>query len=259
MFGYIYMTTNTVNNMKYIGQRRYRDNKSATEDGYLGSGTLLRKAIDEFGKDNFTKTVLEECETREELNAAEIRYIAQYNAVYSKEFYNLAAGGEGQIDPSPELREKLRIAATGVKDSEETKRKKSEAHKGERNYLYGKHPSDEARQHMSEAQKKRFARGDKNPWTGHVYTEEEKARISKKLTGRKVPREQAEKAARTHWIEIYCSTNDMLYPSIQHASAATGVDGSDISKICRGKKQQAKGYKFEYRGKPLNRPPKRKD
>lgn len=245
--------------MKYIGQRRYRDNKTALEDKYLGSGTRLKKAIEEFGEENFSKTVLEECETREILNATEIRYIAQYDAVNNPMFYNLASGGEGQIDPSPEIREKLRKAATGVKDSEETKRRKSDAHKGEKNYLYGKHPSDEARKHMSEAQKRRFARGDINPWKGHVYTEEEKARISKALTGRKMPKEQVEKAAKTHWIEIYCITNNTLYPSIQHASAATGVDGSDISKICRGKKVQAKGYKFEYRGKPLNRQPKRKD
>lgn len=252
------MTTNLINGMKYIGQRRYR-NKSASEDKYLGSGTLLRKAIREFGENNFSKIVLKECDSRESLNIAEIEYIKQYDAVNNKDFYNLATGGEGQIDPSPELREKLRKAATGVKDSEETKRKKSEAHKGERNYLYGKHPTEEARKHMSEAQKRRFARGDKNPWAGHIYTEEERLRISKSLSGRRRPKEIAEKAAKAHWIEVYCLTNNILYPSVQHASADIGVNGSDISKICRGKKEQAKGFKFEYRGKPLNRTSKRKD
>ena len=40
------------------------------------------------------------------------------------------------------------------KVSEETKRKMSEAHKGEKNWFYGKHHTEETKRKMSEAQKK---------------------------------------------------------------------------------------------------------
>ena len=256
MYGYIYLTTNNINNKKYIGKHK----SPCFDKKYYGSGKLLVLAIRKYGKANFTVRMIDTAETKEELDVLEKKHIKENDAMNNEMFYNIAAGGEGQSIIYPELKAKLLATNLGSHDSEETKRKKSEAHKGERNYLYGKHPSEEARKNMSEAQKRRASRDDYvNPWKGHVYTEEEKAQRSKTLTGRKQPKEVAEKVAKTHWIEIYCVTNDTTYPSIQHASAATGVDGSDISKICRGKKEQAKGYKFEYRGKPLNRQPKRKD
>ena len=87
---YIYLTTNKINNKKYIGQH-----KGSPTDDYLGSGTTILKAIAKYGKENFTKEILCYCKTREEADQKEKEYIQLYNAVESKEFYNNAEGGTG--------------------------------------------------------------------------------------------------------------------------------------------------------------------
>jgi len=50
---YIYLTTNLINNKKYIGKHF-----GELEDGYLGSGLLLQRAIEKYGKENFSKQIL---------------------------------------------------------------------------------------------------------------------------------------------------------------------------------------------------------
>lgn len=87
---YIYLTTNKINNKKYIGQH-----KGSPTDNYFGSGTTILKAIAKYGKENFTKEILCFCETREEADQKEKEYIQLYNAVESKDFYNNAEGGAG--------------------------------------------------------------------------------------------------------------------------------------------------------------------
>lgn len=87
---YIYMTTNLVNNKKYIGQH-----KGSITDKYLGSGTALTKAIQKYGKHNFKKEILCKCSSQEEADAKEKEYIEFYDAVNNKQFYNLAEGGTG--------------------------------------------------------------------------------------------------------------------------------------------------------------------
>lgn len=85
---YIYMTTNLINNKKYIGQH-----KGIPNDSYLGSGVILAKAIKQYGKENFRKEILCFCKDREEANQQEKRYIQEFNAVEDDTFYNIDEGG----------------------------------------------------------------------------------------------------------------------------------------------------------------------
>jgi group I intron endonuclease len=80
----IYKTTNLVNGKFYIGQ----DSKNNPE--YLGSGLLLNKAIEKYGRENFLKEVVEQCNSKEELNSREIFWISEL-----KPLYNIAKGGIG--------------------------------------------------------------------------------------------------------------------------------------------------------------------
>lgn len=128
MYGYIYLTTNNVNNKKYIGQSSY---KKINKKDYLGSGKYLKKAIQKYGKENFSQEILIEAETFEELNHLEKIYIAKYNAVQSKEFYNISPGGRASL------------GFTGKKHSIERNQKLSIRYKGHS-------VSDKVRQVVSE-------------------------------------------------------------------------------------------------------------
>ena len=48
-YGFIYITTNMVNGMRYLGQKKF----DRGWKNYLGSGAVLRKAINKYGKENF--------------------------------------------------------------------------------------------------------------------------------------------------------------------------------------------------------------
>ena len=61
----------------------------------MGSGKLLRYAIEKYGVQNFKKEILEECENLQQLNDREKYWIAQTNAVIDPLSYNLAGGGDG--------------------------------------------------------------------------------------------------------------------------------------------------------------------
>lgn len=86
---FIYITTNKINGKKYIGMCT-RDNNQ-----YLGSGKLLKQAINKYGKDNFTREIIERCDDFEDLCEKEKYWIDYYDAVSSSEFYNLIEGGIG--------------------------------------------------------------------------------------------------------------------------------------------------------------------
>lgn len=93
MYGFIYVTTNHINGKKYIGQRKY--DKQGKWKEYLGSGIILSRAIKKYGKENFSKQIIEECKTKEELNLKEKYWINHFDAVNSDNFYNIADGGDG--------------------------------------------------------------------------------------------------------------------------------------------------------------------
>jgi Putative endonuclease segE, GIY-YIG domain len=88
-YGFIYITTNLTNGMKYVGKH------SRFDDTYLGSGLRLKEAIEELGEENFEREIIAFAYTAEQLNMLEKMYIDTLNAVNDPNFYNLAPGGDG--------------------------------------------------------------------------------------------------------------------------------------------------------------------
>lgn len=91
MYGYIYKTTNKVNNKIYIGQHKC-DKFDVT---YYGSGKILKRAVEKYGYDNFSIKLIEECNSKHELNEREKYWIEYYHATNSDIGYNIAFGGNG--------------------------------------------------------------------------------------------------------------------------------------------------------------------
>lgn len=85
----VYETINKVNGKRYIGKDKFND------PSYLGSGRILVKAIKKYGKDCFFKTILEVCNSDEELNEREKHWIELMNAQKSSLYYNIGEGGSG--------------------------------------------------------------------------------------------------------------------------------------------------------------------
>ena len=154
----IYKTTNLINGKFYIG----KDSKNNSE--YLGSGLNLQKAIKKYGKENFAKTILEHCETDEQLCEREKHWIKEIKA---QEFgYNIADGGHGGNTYTDETKERVRELFKGRYVSPETIKK--------RKLTRAKSPE---KYKLSEERKK--AIGDFH--RGKTISEEHKRKLSERM------------------------------------------------------------------------------
>jgi len=101
MFYIVYKITNSVNDKIYIGVHKTTN----LDDGYLGSGTCIRRAVDKYGKENFTKEVLAFCNSSEEMYGLEEVLVTE-EFVKHKNTYNIRQGGRGgwdHVNSNPEL------------------------------------------------------------------------------------------------------------------------------------------------------------
>jgi hypothetical protein len=85
----VYKTTNNINSKWYIGK------DEASNPNYYGSGKGIKAAIAKYGIDNFSKEILEECNSSEELSNRERHWIEVTDAVKDKTSYNMVDGGTG--------------------------------------------------------------------------------------------------------------------------------------------------------------------
>ena len=178
IMAYVYQTTNLVNNKKYIGFCSKTPNKSLS---YLGSGTLLLKAIDKYGRENFKKEILKEFDNENDARLFEERCINNVNAIANNEYYNLTKGGFGGFSELAKERQR----------SLETRAKISEANKG-------RPVSDKTRKILSEKLK-----GTK-PWnTGKERSNETKEKLSKALKGKSLTKEHRENISKSQKGRVY--------------------------------------------------------
>lgn len=112
---YVYKVTNIINGKFYIGKRRHSNPKI---DPYMGSGKLIKLAIEKYGIENFSKEIIEVFETNEEAALLEAALVTK-DIITSNKSYNMHEGGHGGFghinNTLPEeriniksLREKLR-------------------------------------------------------------------------------------------------------------------------------------------------------
>ena len=90
MYYYLYKITNLINGKIYIGKHQTED----LEDGYMGSGTALKKDFEKYGIENFSKEIIEFHECDRELCLAE-RKVVNEDFVKRDDTYNKTIGGGG--------------------------------------------------------------------------------------------------------------------------------------------------------------------
>ena len=112
---HIYKITNLINGKIYVGKSLH------PKDDYYGSGLQISGAIAKYGKENFSKTVLEEC-SPDNLDTQEIMWIEKLDARNPAIGYNISIGGTGgnhywkslNEDGKIQLRDKISKAKTGA-------------------------------------------------------------------------------------------------------------------------------------------------
>lgn len=180
MYYTVYKTTCLVNNKIYIGKHQTKN----LNDGYLGSGKSLLRAVNKYGKENFkVERIL--LNNEEEMNELEA-FIVDEEFVSRKDTYNITLGGFGgffYINSSglnivkgryysPEARKKMSLANKGRKLSENHKKKISDNNELT-NISRGRKVSENFR-------RKKLS-GD---YEAVRLSEEHKRKISESLTGR---------------------------------------------------------------------------
>ena len=110
MFGIVYLITNLLDGKQYVGQTTRTLEERFSEHAQADS--LLGREIQRDGAENFSREILAECETPEELDAQERFYIKKLDCKHPKG-YNLTDGGrrsrssktkvEKQLDPRKEF------------------------------------------------------------------------------------------------------------------------------------------------------------
>ena len=227
LYGYIYKITNNIDGKIYIGQKK----SSFIVEDYYGSGLYITRAIKKYGVNNFTRDILEWCESKEALNEKEIYWISKLDATNRKVGYNISTGGNGG-NLGPEVIQKMAASMRGKKHTEATKRKISEstkghatseqtrkkisdANKGEKCYWYGKKHSAETRKKIGDAHrgKQRSAEarlknslahtGEKHPNWGKHLSQETREKIGNANRGRKMSQEHCEILKKSFENRIY--------------------------------------------------------
>ena len=93
MFYYMYQITNKLNGKIYVGVHKTKD----LNDGYMGSGKVIKRAIEKHGIENFEKVILETFEHAESMYAKE-KEIVNDEFLAREDVYNLRRGGHGGFE-----------------------------------------------------------------------------------------------------------------------------------------------------------------
>lgn len=142
------------NGKKYVGITKSRLNKRWSNGKGYWANKYFSNAIKKYGWENIKHAILYMKLTKEEAEEKEKELIKKFQTTDRRFGYNIEGGGGLKKEVSLETREKLRKNATGIHPSEETRRKMSESHKGEKCHFYGTHLNEERKEKLREIKSK---------------------------------------------------------------------------------------------------------
>lgn len=252
----IYCIENKINGKKYIGQsidisRRWTEHRQKSR---FDKGTILYNSFKKYGVENFNFYIIEECK-EEELNNREIYWISYYDTF--KHGYNMTLGGAGiavgekieaqntlpknfskihegiddvvmiaKLDDDLNILEvyksvqdcarKNNIIATNISKTANQKHKTCEG------YIYLKYNDIKD---MTKKEIINYIEKLRDKWTFHDDNPLVKKRVALIDDHEDIVR---------------------IFSGVVEASKILNLDGSSISKVCRGKLKTTKGFRFKY-------------
>jgi group I intron endonuclease len=227
---YIYKVTNLINGKIYIGQQLNPKRKS-----YMGSGILIKNAINKYGRKNFIKEIIEYCTTKESMNEKEKYWINKLNSNNLNIGYNIDKGGGRTLEEDYVI--KMSQKLKGRKISEEAKINISKNHadvSGENNPMWGKTHTDESKDKIIKAIKKWNEEGG--------YNNEIRLKKSLKTKGRKNPNYNP-----TPVLQFDLDGNFIKEWEDLFTLRESGFNSKHISSICRGLGKTAFGYIWKFK------------
>lgn len=192
-FYIVYKTTNLLNGKFYIGSHQTFN----LQDGYYGSGKVLRLAIKKYGKDNFLNEVICRCSSLNVARCVE-GHLVRFNInKFGRKCYNRSYSGTGAV-------------------------------LGEGNAFYGKTHSKESRNKISDSAKLRV--GDKNHFYGKKHSKEtiDKIKSNRPNTNNCLNMLVAFIKKSKRW---YCTPEGCFY-SDRYAEEITGLNRNSIKSRC---------------------------
>lgn len=189
---------------RYVGITGINPNRRWQNGRGYDKCPAFRNAIEKYGWDNIRHDIIMSGLTKEEAEQFEKLFIATFQTQNPEYGYNCESGGN-----------------IGKEVSVASRRKNSESHKGENNYMYGKRHTEDARKKMSDIQKR--LRAD-NP-RGKEYREKVSNSLKKSV--------------------VNLDTGE-VFSSVKEASIKSGVCYSSISEVLRGHNKTAGGYRWVY-------------
>lgn len=217
---------------KYVGQTCRDPEKRWGKNGihYLQKKKnkyqhpAFANAILKYGWENFEHEVIASNLTKEEADNFEKLLIKELNTMDFKYGYNCMSGGSNGTP------------------SEETRKRQSEAQKGEKSHRYGKHLTEEMKKRLSEAHK------------GKVFSEDTRKNMSKAKSGENHPLYGTHRSEETkrkirdgqkkHKVIQYSLQVELIkvWDCMTDAGKELGIDISNILKCCKGKRPHAGGF-----------------
>jgi group I intron endonuclease len=218
----VYKITNIVNSKAYIGQTtrsvevRWKEHKNDKR-----ACKALFRAIHKYGAENFVISILCRCDSVEELNKKEKQYIEELNSI-TPNGYNLRTGGFNSLM------------------SEDSKKKMSLSHLGERNFNFGKPKSEEIKNKISAANiGKKRSQSFKDSRSQYMRLNNPQFNMSVE----KIERLNAYNDIKK--VKIICIETGIIYGSISEAAKELSISKGNISRVLSGKYKQTNGFSFK--------------
>jgi hypothetical protein len=225
----------------YIGMGkglRFADHVRKRKRGRSYKDNVICKLIDDLGYPDIPVVIVRDGMTRKNACDLEMALILSIGRHPHGPLLNVTAGGDGGLDPCPEVRAKIGVAHKGKVCSAETRAKMSSA-------LKGRTLSGETRAKIGAAQKGRTL--------GRTHSDESRAKIGAALKGRTLSGETRAKMSAAHKgrtfseehrAKIGAAHKGKVYLAETRAKLSAAMKGKNLSAETRTKMSAAKTGKI---------------